>query len=178
MSFRGGRARGGRGCRGGRIGGQGGGRGGGFPGLTDRNGDYFSCEVQSSANVSIIRLTNTNTKDICACYPCVSPCESRSDIVDMLLGRVDENLAEIGQSNIGALTLKHVHSPYFMKLKLTLVIDGKLGKWSFPLTPEDASAIHKRETEKEAEFASNTSQSSDSNSCEESGSILQPTEQT
>ncbi|ETK73838.1 hypothetical protein L915_19260 [Phytophthora nicotianae] len=137
MSFRGGRARGGRGCRGGRIGGQGGGRGGGFPGLTDRNGDYFSCE----------------------------------DVVD-------ENLAEIGQSNIGALTLKHVHSPYFMKLKLTLVIDGKLGKWSFPLTPEDASAIHKRETEKEAEFASNTSQSSDSNPCEESGSILQPTEQT
>ncbi|KAF4135937.1 hypothetical protein GN958_ATG14923 [Phytophthora infestans] len=42
-------------------------------------------------------------------------------------------------------------SPYFMKLKLALNLDGKQGKWSFPMIPEDASAIQKREAEKSAE---------------------------
>ncbi|RLN96887.1 hypothetical protein BBJ28_00019025 [Nothophytophthora sp. Chile5] len=51
-------------------------------------------------------------------------------------------------SNSASASLVYKNSPYYFELRLTYKIDDSRGEWVFPMNPESAAAIEKRELAK------------------------------
>ncbi|KAG7398006.1 hypothetical protein PHYBOEH_011838 [Phytophthora boehmeriae] len=132
--------------------------------LTAPNKDKFSCEVETTAVDSIIRLVNQNTGDKWNCHVTAANINffrANKKHNELQLGGLHHVvlaiLQEVLKGSLGPITssyipskdwctlsLKQKYSTYFMKLKLECQIGGKRGTWSFPMNPEDPRPIYKQ----------------------------------